>query len=339
MINLLPQPIKIRDQSWPQATIPIVSVCCWAYNDAKYVRECIESLLMQETSFPVEIVIQDDASVDGTQQIIAEYEVRYPGLFRNILHKTNQHSIGGNITCSLLSSPRGLYVALCHADDYWTRHDKIEIQANYLAAHPECSGVFHRGYAVNESGERIPFVWDQCEYQQEYKQEDCIFNFKSGYPTAALMFRSAAYPKTLPSYFQEASTDYCLDIVLTDFGPLGFQDFEGSAYRQHPGGIWSTLTPKAQQASMVRRLIAIYGDADLRKKYPAIKRLLQQQLDEVWGQAYQGTLRSWLTATVFCCRLGVRAGLPWLLEWLLRPASPARYQLRDLLFRRRSFGA
>lgn len=334
MINLLPQPIKIRDQSWPQATIPIVSVCCWAYNDAKYVRECIESLLMQETSFPVEIVIQDDASVDGTQQIIAEYEVRYPGLFRNILHKTNQHSFGGNITCSLLSRPRGLYVALCHADDFWTRQDKIEIQASYLAAHPECSGVFHRGYAVNESGERMPFVWDQCEYQHEYKQEDCIFNLKSGYPTAALMFRSAAYPKILPSYFQEASTDYCLDIVLTDFGPLGFQDFEGSAYRQHNGGIWSTLSIIQMQKTMVERYMALYRDRDLRDRYPKIRDLLLGQMDVAWWNMFADSFSSWIRAT--CQVLGLGRKLPpaLLVLWLTRPASPVRYKLRDLAFKK-----
>ena len=61
---------RIIDQTWPDSTIPIVSVFNWVYNHKDFIRESIESILMQETTFPVEIIIQDDASNDGTREII-----------------------------------------------------------------------------------------------------------------------------------------------------------------------------------------------------------------------------------------------------------------------------
>ena len=323
--------MPVSEHAWPEGTVPVVSVCCWAYNHELFIEEFIESALRQRTNFPVEIVIHDDASTDRTPDILKRYQKQHPNLFRNIYQTKNQFSSGGDINAVLLGGAKGAFVALCEGDDYWTVSDKLQKQVDFLVENPHCAGVFHQGFAVDKSGNRVPFVWDKNKYQREYNQMECLTNLKSGYPTSALMFRAAAYPSKTPNYFVEAPSDFCLDIMLADFGPLGFQDFEGSAYRQHSGGIWSALTRAEQQATMVRRLIAIQGDAELRKKYPVIKRLLQEQLDEVWGQAYQGSLRSWLTATVFCCRLGARAGVPGLLGWLLRPASPARYKLRDLI--------
>lgn len=326
--------MPVAEHAWPEGTVPVASICCWAYNHELFIQRFIKSALGQQTSFPVEIVVHDDASTDRTPEILKSYQKQYPKLFRNIYQAKNQFSSGGDINAPVLGAVRGAFVALCEGDDYWTDDEKIQKQVDFLTENQHCAGVFHKGFAVDETGTRIPFVWDRNVYQREYNQQECLTNLKSGYPTSALMFRAAAYPRKVPGYFLEAACDFCLDIMLTNFGPLGFQDFEGSAYRQRPGGIWSALTRAEQQATMVRRLIAIHGDAELRRKYPVIKRLLQEQLDEIWGQAYQGSLRSWLTATVFCCRLGARAGLPVLLEWLLRPASPARYKLRDLAFKK-----
>lgn len=53
-------------------TTPLVSVCMITYNHAPYIRQAVESVLMQKTDFPVELVIGDDASTDGTSEILRE---------------------------------------------------------------------------------------------------------------------------------------------------------------------------------------------------------------------------------------------------------------------------
>jgi len=85
----LENPVRITEQKWPEGTQPVVSIFCITYNHEKYIRDAIEGFLMQETTFPVEIFIHDDASSDKTQQIIHEYQERYPWLFKIIFQKEN----------------------------------------------------------------------------------------------------------------------------------------------------------------------------------------------------------------------------------------------------------
>ena len=53
----------------------VVSVCVITYNHCNYIRQCLDGILMQQVDFPIEIVINDDCSTDGTTEIIREYEV------------------------------------------------------------------------------------------------------------------------------------------------------------------------------------------------------------------------------------------------------------------------
>jgi len=105
-------------------TDPLVSICCLTYNHAPYIRDAIEGFLMQKTNFPVEILIHDDASTDGTADIIREYETRYPDIIKPIYQTENQYSKGVKISWEYqFSRARGKYIALCEGDDYWT--DKL----------------------------------------------------------------------------------------------------------------------------------------------------------------------------------------------------------------------
>ena len=76
---------------------PLVSICCIAYNQEQYIRETLDGFLKQKTNFPFEILIHDDASPDGTADIIRDYAARYPRLLQPILQTQNQYSQGVNI--------------------------------------------------------------------------------------------------------------------------------------------------------------------------------------------------------------------------------------------------
>ena len=68
----------------------LVSVWCITYNHKSYIRDALESFLMQETDFRYEIVVHDDASTDRTQEVLREYEKKYPELIYVIYQKENQ---------------------------------------------------------------------------------------------------------------------------------------------------------------------------------------------------------------------------------------------------------
>lgn len=121
---------------------PLVSICCITYNHVQYIRRAIEGFLMQKTNFAFEILIHDDASSDGTSEIIKEYQQRFPELIYPIFQTENQYSKG--IRTSLLNLKRavGHYIALCEGDDYWIDPFKLQKQFDFMTNNHDFSMVF-----------------------------------------------------------------------------------------------------------------------------------------------------------------------------------------------------
>ncbi len=119
MFEFLDEPIPITSQQWREGTIPQVSISCITYNHENYIRNAIEGFLMQKTTFPVEILIHDDASTDKTAEIVREYEKKYPQLIKPIYQTENQYS-KNNALIGRIQRERavGKYYATCEGDDY-----------------------------------------------------------------------------------------------------------------------------------------------------------------------------------------------------------------------------
>ena len=136
-------------------TNPLVSISCITYNHAPFIRECFEGFLMQKTDFEFEILVHDDASNDGTAEIIKEYEQKYPHLFRVIYQTENQYSKGIRGMMARFNFPRarGKYIALCEGDDYWTDPYKLQKQVDFLEGNEDVVVSGHDAYIINEKGE------------------------------------------------------------------------------------------------------------------------------------------------------------------------------------------
>ena len=123
---------------------PLVSVCCLVYNHAPFLRECFDGFVMQKTNFPMEILVHDDASTDGSQEIIKEYTAKYPNLFKPIYQTENQYSKGRSISVTYqYPRAKGKYIALCEGDDYWTDPYKLQKQVDFLEQNEKFSICFH----------------------------------------------------------------------------------------------------------------------------------------------------------------------------------------------------
>jgi glycosyltransferase involved in cell wall biosynthesis len=149
---------------------PLVSVCCITYNHEKYIREAIEGFLMQETSFPIEILIHDDASTDKTADIIREYEAKYPNIIKPIYQTENQYSKGVGISATYQwPRAKGKYIALCEGDDYWTDPLKLQKQVDFLEANPEYGMVCTDIYLIDDEDKALAdnkMVLRQREYRK-----------------------------------------------------------------------------------------------------------------------------------------------------------------------------
>ena len=167
----LSAPVRITEQVWPEGTVPVVSVFCITYNHVNFIRDAIEGFLMQETTFPVEIFIHDDASTDGTADIVKEYAEKYPKLFWTVLQTKNQWSKGNpNVYfLELMQKQSGEFLALCEGDDYWISKKKLEKQVEVLT-NQNYSGVFHQVAWVTEKKTLI------CSAPEEKNRRDVIFS-------------------------------------------------------------------------------------------------------------------------------------------------------------------
>lgn len=114
---------------------PLVSVRTSTYQHKDYIKECIESILMQKVNFSYEFIIGEDFSTDGTREIVFEYANRYPDLIRVITADRNVGAKANSARCR--PAIRGKYVAICEGDDYWVDPCKLQKQVDFLEANPD----------------------------------------------------------------------------------------------------------------------------------------------------------------------------------------------------------
>ena len=132
---------------------PMVSVVVLTYNHEKYIKQALDSILMQKVNFDYEILIGDDASVDNTIEILKEYKNKYPNVIKLFLNKSN---LGATRNAyNLLINANGKYLASCEGDDYWTDANKLQIQVDYLEKNKDLIGCTHYFTVVDEDNKPL----------------------------------------------------------------------------------------------------------------------------------------------------------------------------------------
>jgi len=129
-----------------------VSVCVITYNHEKYIRQCLQSIVDQQTNFDFEVIIGEDCSTDGTRAIVREFAENYPDLLKPIFHEKN---IGGtNNLFSVHSAACGEYIAHVDGDDYMLP-GKLQIQVDELEKNPDCTMCVHEMKRFDQQNKRF----------------------------------------------------------------------------------------------------------------------------------------------------------------------------------------
>lgn len=253
--------MRLADQAWPEGTVPVVSIYSLAYNHGGYIRDCLEGFLAQETTFPVEILIHDDASTDGTADIIREYGARYPDLVKPIYQTENQYSKGtSEFSRRNLERARGDYIAVCEGDDCWTDPRKLQKQVDFLDRHPDYVICYHDAKIVDQSGKVVA----ESKLSEEWKRDFSSAELMMGAWTLNMsrvvrnVFRDAERP-TPAKARRVLNTDIFWTVQMGKHGKgkyLG--DIEPAVYRLHPGSIWSSLDKDSQHLENFNTFIHIY---------------------------------------------------------------------------------
>lgn len=212
---------------------PLVSISCITYNHAGFIRDALEGFMMQKTSFPFEILIHDDASTDGTVDIIREFDKRYPGMIFPVFQEVNQRSKGIRGMSSRFNFPRarGKYIALCEGDDYWTDPEKLQRQIDFLETQQDYSAIAENGLIrYTENNKEVLF---SQEPERDIKIEEMVI--KRRFPTASVVFRTEAVRNYLNDI--RCSNDTILWCYLASKGKFMYRPFVSSVYRKGTHGV------------------------------------------------------------------------------------------------------
>lgn len=267
----------------PDSKRPKVSICMVTYNHGKYIRQAIESALAQKTDFDYELVIGEDCSTDGTREIVAEFQSRYPERIRATLYPTNMGAYF-NGTQTLLACRGAEYIAFLDGDDYWTSADKLQKQVDYLDRHPDCSLCFHTAF-MERDGEIIEHQRKLVTRKNgQYTFDDIVLeNFID---VTTVLFRSFVLCNYPPKWLKNMPMgDWPLWILCAQKGNLGYIDENLATYRIHSGGTWTGQSEVLRAQNMIKALNVFRKAFRIQsRKFEEITAKSKQHLIELWLQ-------------------------------------------------------
>lgn len=219
-----------------------VSVCVPTYNHEQYIGQMLEGALMQQTSFPFEIVIGDDASTDATADIIRKYSAERPGIIRAFLHSENQgpkeprEFAGRNNVLQLLKTCRGEYVAMCEGDDYWTDPLKLQKQVDFLDQNPDFTVCHHNMEVTYEDGS--PSHYFNAPDQKSVSTIEDLLEDKWFMATASWVYRNHFLTEDFAEWHAKAAAgDWAIMFQLAAKGKIGYLNEVMGVYRKHSAGL------------------------------------------------------------------------------------------------------
>ncbi len=227
---------------------PVVSVCIPTFNHAAFIAQTLDGALMQETDFPVEIVIGDDGSTDGAPAIIQAYADRYPDRIRAFLHPENlgpaepREFAGRNNVLHLLRACQGEFVALCEGDDYWTDPQKLQKQTDLLRTNPTVSVCHHNVRVIYEDETQPAHLFNPPDQPPISTLADVLAD-RWFFATASWLYRNifrnqpAGGPAFADWHQRAAAGDWALMIQLAATGKIAYLPDVMGVYRKHRAGL------------------------------------------------------------------------------------------------------
>ncbi len=219
---------------------PAVSIVCTSFNHVNYIEDALKGFLIQESDFAFEIIIHDDASTDGTAEIIDRYHQKYPNIIKFIKQDVNQYSRGVSPLLLTFELARGDYIAICEGDDYWIHPGKLQAQYAALVNNPDIQICTHASLAETVDSE---INYTQYGYSNKYETTVptlSVVRAGGGFcATAAIMIRTG-FIKNAPTWFAKAPV---LDVFIQglaafDSGVL-YLPKNMCVYRVNANGSWT----------------------------------------------------------------------------------------------------
>ncbi len=221
---------------------PVVTVRTYTYQHGPYIRDCIEGVLAQRTTFPFEYIIGEDFSTDGTRDIVFEYAQRFPNIIRVV---TADYNVGGKANVSrCIHRTRGKYVAYCEGDDYWISPLKLQRQVELLEANPEVTFCFHNAFIVDVATAGTVLYFPTLLKPRLDFAETCQIST----PTGSVVARRDVLD-SIPAWQDSVVwKDLLVRLWCAHHGQLAYLNEVMSVYRVHASGLTAGILRSRQAA-------------------------------------------------------------------------------------------
>lgn len=254
-------------------TKPMVSVSLITYNQVKYIRRAIESILAQKVNFEYEIIVGDDFSSDGTREVILEYKKLYPDIIKPILHSQRNCGIPGKINfVSTIYASTGKYIALLDGDDFWDDPYKLQKQLDFLEQNFNYVLSFHDSVIVDENEQVLLNSKLGKKRSKDLTSEEVI----SGalIPANTVVFRNGFIKHFPEEFFNVLNGDTFTFALLAQFGEAHFhEDINPSKYRRHVNGVWSSEDWYKKQHNVLNTYNQLSKVIDSKYKYLTLRKI------------------------------------------------------------------
>lgn len=230
-------------------SLPLVSILISSYQQRDFLEKAIESALNQ--SYPnIEIIIGDDASSDGSVELIRSFSKKFSKKIMGLYHPQNIGVI--NNYNSLLSASSGKYVMRLDGDDLLLP-ENVSRQVKLLEANPHIIGCYHNlELFYSDSNETICLFIDKKRPARKGTFTNVI-KYGCFFPGAFTMIRNKSIPSQGYDRRAKSVSDYLFMVnILRKGGEVIYLNEVLGRYRIHGGNL-----TKSKQRLIIHTIWAV----------------------------------------------------------------------------------
>lgn len=242
------------------------------YNHQNYLKQTIEAILNQNTTFDFELIIANDNSPDETSLLVNTIITNHKkGGYIRFLDNPINIGMMPNFA-NALSKCKGKYIALCEGDDYWTDENKLQKQVDFLEKNADYAITFHKALVEVEGKLTDDFI------TIEPKETTTILDLARGnyIHTCTVMYRNNLFAK-FPKYFYKSPVgDYFLHMLNSQFGKIYYMNDIMAVYRVHNSSYWSSKNQEERTSIWIKFIKNIKPNFNKQ-----VRKILDEQLTEL----------------------------------------------------------